>query len=66
MGFFIRPASVAIAPQNSRQAELWRADQPFLNQPWLLWTVGIGLELAAVVVLLAWFRRRGWLGGPTT
>lgn len=27
---------------------------------------GIGLELAAALVLLFFFRRRGWLGGPTT
>jgi magnesium transporter len=27
---------------------------------------GLGLELLAAVVLLYFFRRRGWLGGPTT
>jgi len=27
---------------------------------------GLGLELVAVVILLYFFRRRGWLGGPTT
>jgi magnesium transporter len=32
---------------------------------WAFWVFGIGLEAAAVVVLMAVFRRRGWLGGPT-
>lgn len=32
---------------------------------WTFWVLGVGLELAAVVVLLALFRRRGWLGGAT-
>ena len=27
---------------------------------------GLGLELIAVIILLYFFRRRGWLGGPTT
>jgi hypothetical protein len=27
---------------------------------------GIGLEIAAVAALMILFRRRGWLGGPTT
>ncbi len=26
---------------------------------------GLGLELATVLVLLYFFRRRGWIGGPT-
>ncbi len=32
---------------------------------WSFFVLGIGLELAAVVFLVALFRRRGWLGGPT-
>ena len=27
---------------------------------------GLGLELATVLVLLYFFRRRGWIGGPST
>ena len=37
----------------------------FLNKSWAFWAFGMGLELAAVIGLLAVFRRRGWLGGPT-
>jgi len=33
--------------------------------PWSFYVFGIGVELAAVVFLVALFRRRGWLGGPT-
>jgi len=32
---------------------------------WIFFVFGVGLELAAVVVLLWLFKRRGWLGGPT-
>ena len=32
---------------------------------WTFWAFGIGLEVAAVIVLMTVFRRRGWLGGPT-
>jgi magnesium transporter len=32
---------------------------------WSFFVLGVGLELAAVVVLVVLFRRRGWLGGPT-
>jgi magnesium transporter len=32
---------------------------------WTFFVFAIGLDLAAVVFLLALFRRRGWLGGPT-
>jgi len=37
----------------------------FLNNEWAFWVFGIGLQAAAVIGLLAMFRRRGWLGGPT-
>jgi magnesium transporter len=37
-----------------------------LNHSWAFWGLGIGLELVAVVVLMVLFRRRGWMGGPTT
>jgi magnesium transporter len=37
----------------------------FLNRDWTFFVFGLGSELAAVVGLLAMFRRRGWLGGPT-
>jgi magnesium transporter len=37
----------------------------FLVHSWSFWAFGIGLEVAAVIVLMALFRRRGWLGGPT-
>jgi magnesium transporter len=36
-----------------------------LVHSWSFWVFGIGLEVAAIVVLMALFRRRGWLGGPT-
>lgn len=32
---------------------------------WSFYVLGIGLQLAVVVVLITVFRRRGWLGGPT-
>ena len=38
----------------------------FIVRSWTFWAFGIGLEVAAVIVLMAVFRRRGWLGGPTT
>jgi len=37
----------------------------WLSPTWSFFVVGIGLQLAAVVVLLWLFRRRGWLGGPS-
>jgi magnesium transporter len=37
-----------------------------LNHPWAFWVFGIGLEVTAVVVLMIYFRRKGWLGGPST
>jgi magnesium transporter len=37
----------------------------FIAPAWTFWVLGIGSELAAVVVLYVLFRRRGWLGGPT-
>ncbi len=33
---------------------------------WPFWVFGIGLEVAAAAVLLYLFRKRGWLGGPTS
>jgi magnesium transporter len=36
----------------------------WLMPTWSFFVLGIGLELAAVVFLVALFRRRGWLGGP--
>ena len=32
---------------------------------WTFWVFGIGIEVAAVGFLYVFFRRRGWLGGPT-
>jgi magnesium transporter len=32
---------------------------------WTFWVFGVALELAAAVLLVWLFRRRGWLGGPT-
>ena len=32
---------------------------------WTFWVLGVGLELAAVAVLVWLFYRRGWIGGPT-
>ncbi len=37
----------------------------WLAPTWSFYVLGIGIELAAVVFLVALFRRRGWLGGPT-
>jgi magnesium transporter len=37
----------------------------YLKGTWTFWVFGITLDVAAVVGLLVWFRRRGWLGGPT-
>ncbi|HZQ57194.1 MAG TPA: magnesium transporter CorA family protein [Acidimicrobiales bacterium] len=36
-----------------------------LTPTWTFWVFGVGLEVLAVVGLMALFRRRGWLGGPT-
>jgi magnesium transporter len=33
--------------------------------PWAFWVLGVGLDVAAVAVLLLVFIRRGWLGGPS-
>jgi magnesium transporter len=38
----------------------------YLVHTWTFWGLGIGLEVVAVIVLMVLFRRRGWLGGPTT
>ena len=38
----------------------------FLNRGWTFWVFGIGSEAVAVLGLMVLFRRRGWLGGPTT
>ena len=37
----------------------------WLAPTWSFFVLGIGLELAAVVFLVALFYRRGWIGGPT-
>jgi magnesium transporter len=37
----------------------------FIAAPWTFWVLAVGLELAAVVSLVALFYKRGWLGGPT-
>ena len=37
----------------------------FLVHGWSFWALGVGLEVVAVIALMAVFRRRGWLGGPT-
>ncbi|HEX4161370.1 MAG TPA: magnesium/cobalt transporter CorA [Acidimicrobiales bacterium] len=37
----------------------------WISSTWSFFVLGIGLELAAVLFLVALFRRRGWLGGPT-
>ncbi|MBV8984161.1 MAG: hypothetical protein JOZ68_18705 [Acidimicrobiia bacterium] len=37
----------------------------YLNGTWTFWVFGIALDFAAVAGLLVWFRKRGWLGGPT-
>jgi magnesium transporter len=39
--------------------------QHYIVPSWTFWVFGIALEVAAVVYLLALFRRRGWLGGPS-
>jgi magnesium transporter len=36
-----------------------------IHSAWAFWVFGIGLEVAAVVTLVAVFVRRGWLGGPS-
>jgi magnesium transporter len=37
----------------------------FIGSAWTFWVLAIGLELGAVVFLVALFYRRGWIGGPT-
>ena len=37
----------------------------FISPTWTFWVVGVGSEVAAVLLLYAMFRRRGWIGGPT-
>ncbi len=32
---------------------------------WAFWVFAIGLEVGAVVFLVGYFRKKGWLGGPT-
>ncbi|MGN6162338.1 MAG: magnesium transporter CorA family protein [Marmoricola sp.] len=36
-----------------------------LATSWGFWTLGIGTELAATVILLLYGRRNGWFGGPS-
>jgi magnesium transporter len=37
----------------------------WLSPTWSFYVLGIGVELAAAVLLVTLFRRRGWLGGPS-
>jgi magnesium transporter len=37
----------------------------WLAPTWSFFVLGIGLELGAAIFLVYFFRRRGWLGGPT-
>jgi magnesium transporter len=37
----------------------------WLAPTWSFYVLGIGVELAAAVFLVAYFRRRGWIGGPS-
>ncbi len=37
----------------------------WLAPTWSFYVLGIGVELAAAVLLVVVFRRRGWLGGPS-
>jgi magnesium transporter len=37
----------------------------WLAPTWTFYVLGLGIELAAVVFLVLYFRQRGWLGGPT-
>lgn len=37
----------------------------WLAPTWAFFVLGIGIELAAVVVLVSYFYRKGWIGGPT-
>ena len=37
----------------------------WLAPTWSFYVIGIGLDVVTVIFLLAFFRRRGWMGGPT-
>ena len=37
----------------------------WLAPTWSFYVIGLGLDVATVIFLLALFRRRGWTGGPT-
>jgi magnesium transporter len=37
----------------------------WISPTWSFFVLGIGLELVTVVFLVSYFRRKGWLGGPT-
>ncbi len=37
----------------------------WLAPTWSFYVIGLGLDIATVIFLLALFRRRGWTGGPT-
>jgi magnesium transporter len=37
----------------------------WLAPTWSFYVIGIGLDVVTVVFLMLYFRRRGWLGGPT-
>jgi magnesium transporter len=36
-----------------------------LQSPGVFYGLGIGLEVVVVIVLMVFFKRRGWLGGPS-
>jgi hypothetical protein len=37
----------------------------WLAPTWAFFVLGIGVELGAVVFLVMFFYKRGWIGGPT-
>jgi magnesium transporter len=37
----------------------------FIAPAWTFWVIGVGINVTAVAVLYVYFRRKGWLGGPT-
>ena len=48
---------------SARTSRSWSGTSPG-RTPFLIF--GLGIEVVTVLILLYFFRRRGWIGGPTS